>query len=105
NRLVSTGRDAVGKTWDLNGAQQKAFGGLADIGTDAAYCAETDRVLIGDLRGTVHVFKGADSAGLGKITTNPPALQTRIDQLVPQVAPAEAAVNQATANQAAVQKG
>ena len=62
NRLVSTGRDAVGKLWDLNGAQQKAFGGLGDIGTDAVYCAETDRVLIGDLVGAVHVFKGADGA-------------------------------------------
>lgn len=105
NRLVSTGRDATGKLWDLNGAQQKAFGGLGDIGTDAVYCAETDRVFLGDLTGTIHVFKGADAAALGKIGTNPPALQTRIEQLTPQVAQAEAANNQAAANVAAIQKG
>jgi hypothetical protein len=105
SRLVSTGRDAVGKLWDLNGAQQKAFGGLGDIGTDAVYCAETDRVLIGDLTGTVHVFQGADAAAVGKFTTNPPSLQTRIDQLAPQVSQAEAAANQAAANLAAIQKG
>jgi len=104
-RLVSTGRDAVGKLWDANGAQQKAFGGLGDIGTDAAYCVETDRVLIGDLQGAIHVFKGADGAAVGKLTTNPPVLQARIEQLTPQVAQAEAAADQAVKNQAAIQKG
>ncbi len=105
NRLVSTGRDVVGKLWDLNGAQQKAFGGLGDIGTDACYCAETDRVLIGDLVGNILVFKGSDGAALGKITTNPLALQTRIEQFAPQIAQAEAASAQAAANHAAVAKG
>lgn len=105
SRLVSTGRDSVGKLWDLNGAQQKAFGGLADIGTDAVYCAETDRVLIGDLTGMVHVFKGSDGTAIGKISTNPPNLQTRIDQMIPLVAEAEKQANQAAANHAAIKDG
>jgi len=105
SRLVSTGRDATGKTWDLNGTVQKTLGGLGDIGTEVTYCAETDRVLVGDLTGTIHVFTGADGVAIGKITTNPPLLAARIEVLVPQVAMTEAVANQAVANLAAIQQG
>lgn len=104
-RLVSTGRDNNAKIWDTNGAAQKTLAGLGDIGTDAVYCAETDRVFVGDLTGTVYVFKGAEGVAIGKISTNPPLLAARIEQLAPQIAQTEAVAKQAADNLAGIQKG
>ncbi len=105
SRLVSTGRDNTGKIWDLAGKQLQALGGLSDIGTDAVYCAETDRVFVGDLAGQVHIFKGDNGAALGKLSTNPPPLAARIEQLAPQVPQTQAVADNAAANLAAIQKG
>jgi hypothetical protein len=104
-RIVSVGRDGRGKLWDAGGNAQRSFDPLPDLGTAASLCAETDRVLIGDLTGAVHVYNAKDGAKLGTLTTNPPALATRIQQTQQQLAQLETAATQATAQVAALKKG
>lgn len=105
-RIPSAGRDRRGKLWDAAGNALKTFEpALPDLGTVAAVCAETDRVLIGDLTGVVHVFSAKEGTKLGELTTNPPALATRIQTAQQQLEAQEKAAAQATAQLAALQKG
>lgn len=104
-RIATAGRDSRGKTWDASGNAQRTFDPLPDIGTAAALCAETDRVLVGNLVGTVLVYNAKDGAKLGELSTNPPALATRIEQTQQQLAQLEAAATNAAAQVAALQKG
>lgn len=78
SRIVSHGRDQVPRLWDLNGNKQRDFAAQADLGMEITYDAETDRVLAGDLRGTIAVMLGADGSALGTLTTNPSTLADRI---------------------------
>lgn len=105
-RIVTAGRDARGKSWDASGNAVKTFEpGLGDLGTTAALCVETDRVLVGDLTGAVHVYNAKDGAKIGELSTNPPALATRIQTTLQQLQQSEAAAAQAAAQLAALQKG
>jgi mono/diheme cytochrome c family protein len=76
-RLVTTGRDRTGKLWDQGGQQLVAFGGLADIGTSATHCDETNQVVVGDWAGNVIVF-AADGKEVGRLEVTPPSLETRL---------------------------
>ncbi len=104
-RIMTVGRDNVPKMWDGGGNNPKNFPGLPAIPTELAYCAETERLFAGDLLGNVHVFNGKDLAALGQLTTNPPALATRIEQARAAVVQSDAAAAQAAAQLAALQKG
>lgn len=104
NRIASTGRDNVAKLWDLNGAAIRNFGGLGDIGMEVAFDAETDSILAGDLTGVVHVWNAKDGAVLGQLNTNPPTLAKQIELTTQQIAAADAAATQATANLTALHK-
>lgn len=104
-RIATVGRDNRGKTWDASGNAQKTFDPLPDLGTKAVLCAETDRVLVGDLIGKVHVFNAKDGAKIGELSTNPPSLVARIEQTQQQLPPLEAAAANTAAQLAAIQKG
>ncbi len=105
-RMVTAGRDARGKSWDSAGNAVKTFEpGLGDLGTAVALCVETDRVLVGDLTGAVHIYNAKDGVKLGELSTNPPALATRIQTTQQQLQQNEAVVAQTAAQVAALQKG
>lgn len=104
-RIVTVGRDMVPKMWDGGGNNPRNFGGLPGIPTEVAYCAETERLFAGDLLGNVLVFNGKDGAALGQLSTNPPALASRIEQAKAAVAQTDTAAAQTAAQLAALQKG
>lgn len=104
-RIVTTGRDQRGKLWDAAGNAVRTFEpGLSDLGTAAALCVETDRVLIGDLTGAIAIYSAKEGTRLGDLSTNPPALVTRIQTTQQQLQQAEAVATQSAAQVAALNK-
>jgi len=103
-RLLSTGRDRVTKLWDQNGAQQKAFPALNDLGLEVAFSSEDDKAYAGDWTGAVRVWNAKDGVELPALMTNPAALATRIEVATKDFQAAEAAANQTAAAAAAVKK-
>lgn len=87
-RLASVGRDRVAKLWKPDGAQERAFEALPDLGLAAAFCDETGRLLAGDWTGQIAVWNAVDGARLGNLDQNPPSLADR-------VASAERSMNEA----------
>ena len=59
-RLVSTGRDRVTKLWDQNGAVQKQFEALPDIGLRAVVTHDNAKVV---RRRLVRALEGLDGGG------------------------------------------
>jgi hypothetical protein len=77
-RLASVGRDRVAKLWKPDGAQERAFEALPDLGIATAFCDETGRLIAGDWTGQILVWNAADGARLGGLDQNPPALAERL---------------------------
>ncbi|MFM7118222.1 MAG: c-type cytochrome domain-containing protein [Planctomycetota bacterium] len=100
--LVSTGRDRVPKLWNQNGEALKQFAALSDLGTAAAFCDETARVVAGDWLGQVQVFAEADGAVVGSLSPNPRPLAQLLEESQQQLATATAA-HQPIAEQHAAQ--
>jgi WD40 repeat protein len=96
-RFVSTGRDRVVRLWNADGAQEREFAGMTDLGMEVAFDAETGRVLGGDWSGVVRVWNAADGAAVGQFDTNPPTIALQIEKLTPQLTAAEVAAQQAAA--------
>lgn len=103
-RILSTGRDRVTKLWDQNGAQQRAFPALGDLGLEVAFSSEDDKAFAGDWSGVVRAWNAKDGAELAPVVTNPPALVTRIDSALKQFQALEAAANQTAAVVAGLKK-
>lgn len=103
-RLFSTGRDLVSKLWDQNGAQQRAFPALADLGLEVAFSSEDDRAFAGDWSGTIRSWNAKDGAELAALTTNPPPLVARIDAAVKEVQAIEPTVAATAAAVAGLKK-
>lgn len=103
-RLVSTGRDLVTKLWDQNGQQLKAFPGLPDLGLEAAFSNEDERVLAGDWTGVVRVWDAKEATEVGQLATNPPPVAVRLESATKAAAAAQAAATAAAAALAALQK-
>ena len=101
-RLVSTGRDKMVRLWNGDGAQEREFGGMTDLGLEVAFDAENNRVLGGDWTGIVRVWNAADGALIGQFDTNPPTIAAQIESLTPQLAAAEARSQEAAAALAAL---
>ncbi|MES2794034.1 MAG: c-type cytochrome domain-containing protein [Planctomycetota bacterium] len=95
-RLFSTGRDLVSKLWDQNGAQQRAFPALADLGLEVAFSSEDDRAFAGDWSGTIRTWNAKDGAELAPLKTNPQPLVARIDSALKDFQALEATANQGT---------
>ena len=103
-RILSTGRDRVTKLWDQNGAQQRAFPALADLGLEVAFSSEDDQAFAGDWSGVVRAWNAKDGAELAPVVTNPPSLVARIDAALKQFQTLEAAANQTAAAVAGLKK-
>lgn len=89
-RLVSVGRDRVARLWNGDGNKVRDFEGLADIGMEVAYDAESKRLLAGDWSGLVVVWNAEDGAMVGRVTSNPPTLAMRIEAAAQTLAAVEA---------------
>lgn len=96
-RIVSTGRDRVTKLWDGNGAVQKQFEALPDLGLQVTVTHDSSRVIAGDWSGHVKAWAIADGRQLATLDPNPLPLAERLSQAQAAVASAEAAQKQATA--------
>jgi hypothetical protein len=94
-RIISTGRDRVVRLWNGDGAQEREFAGMTDLGMEVAFDAESNRVLGGDWSGIVRVWNAADGAAIGQFDTNPPTIALQLEKLTPQLAAAEATAQQA----------
>ncbi|MFO1095584.1 MAG: c-type cytochrome domain-containing protein [Planctomycetaceae bacterium] len=101
-RFVSTGRDRIVRLWNGDGAQEREFGGMTDLGMEVAYDAESNRVLGGDWSGVVRVWNAADGALLGQFDTNPPTISLQLEKLQPQLVAIEAQSQQAAVQLAAM---
>ena len=104
-RIVSTGRDQVTKLWDQNGAQQRAFPALGELGLKTTYAEVPGYVLAGDFNGNVRVWNAADGVEKAVLVTNPKAVQTRLEEATAALNQLKAAADQANAQVAALQKG
>jgi hypothetical protein len=103
-RLLSTGRDLVTKLWDQNGAQQRAFPALSDLGLEVAFSSEDDKAFAGDWSGAVRVWNAKDGTELQALATNPAPLAVRTDAATKAFQASEAAATQAAAQLVAVKK-
>jgi chromosome segregation ATPase len=81
----------VPKLWNQNGEALKQFAALSDLGTAAAFCDETARVVAGDWLGQVQVFAEADGALVGSLSPNPRPLAQLLEESQQQLATATAA--------------
>jgi len=104
SRIASTGRDRVTKLWDQNGAQQRAFPALPDIGLEVAFSSEDDRILAGDWSGAVRVWNAKDGVQLAELKTNPATLAERVAEAKAAFTSEQAAADQAAARLAALEK-
>lgn len=77
-KLATTGRDKLTKVWDQNGAQQKQFDALPDLGLRVAITHENAKAIAGDMSGVVKSWSIADGRALAMLDANPPPLADRI---------------------------
>src|SRR5262249_7008338 len=96
-RLVSCGRDRVVKTWDGNGAAQRAFEPFPDVALRATFSPDGSRIIAGDWGGQVRVYNGADGRVLGNLVANPLSVAERLEASVKEIAAMEARLVQLTA--------
>lgn len=102
-RLVSVGRDRQAKIWDQNGAQQRAFDALPDVGLDVVFTHDGARVIAGDWTGEVRMWDAADGKQVAVLSPNPPTLETALATATQRLAEAETAATQAAAEHVAAQ--
>jgi hypothetical protein len=95
-KLASTGRDRVSKLWDQNGAAQKSFEALPDLGLKVAFTHDNARVIGSDWSGTVKAWVAADAKPVLAFDANPLPAAERLKK-------AEAALAAATAKVAPAQ--
>ncbi|HYH67920.1 MAG TPA: c-type cytochrome domain-containing protein [Urbifossiella sp.] len=79
-KLASTGRDRVTKLWDQNGAVQKQFEPLPDLGLQVVVTHENAKVIGGDWSGAVKVWNVADTKVVAQLDANPPPAAERVKQ-------------------------
>ena len=77
-RLASTGRDKLAKVWDANGAVQKQFAALPDIGLRVAVSHDNTKVVGGDWGGAVQLWNLADAKLVAQVDANPAPLAERV---------------------------
>jgi hypothetical protein len=97
SRIVSGGRDNQAKIFNQSGAQEKAYP-WSNIMTAVRLCDETNRLVACDLSGLIKLRDVATDAELGELSLVVPKLEQRL-------AAANAALEQARAQQQAVQTG
>jgi hypothetical protein len=77
-KLASTGRDRLTKVWDGNGALQKQFEPLADLGLRVAFTHDNTKVVGGDWAGSLKTWTVADAKLVATADTNPRLFADRV---------------------------
>ena len=77
-RILTTGRDKKVKRWKQDGKADGEFKGFADVGMAVGWCGETKRIIAGDWRGDIFVWKPGQAQKIGLLDANPPMIAQRI---------------------------
>lgn len=77
-RLASCGRDKMAILWKGDGGKEREFPALGEIGLRVAVTSDRQRVLAGDLAGTLSIYTVDNGALVGTPDTNPPRLEERL---------------------------
>jgi hypothetical protein len=77
-RLASCGRDKKAILWKGDGGKEREFPALGEIGLRVAVTSDRQRVLAGDLAGTLSIYTVDNGALVGTPDTNPPRLEERL---------------------------
>jgi len=107
-RIATSGRDALARVWNGDGAEQKAFEALPDLATAVAFSHDGSRLIVGGWGGPLRVHNADNGARLADLRANPltsweeavAAAQTEVDRLSAAL-PDLAAVADAAAQQSA----
>jgi mono/diheme cytochrome c family protein len=102
-RLASTGRDKLTKLWDANGAMQKQFAAMPDIGLRVAVSHDNTKVVGGDWGGAVQLWNLADAKLIAQVDANPAPMAEQIKAAELAVAATEVKAKQQADALAAVQ--
>jgi WD40 repeat protein len=94
-RLASCGRDKKAVLWKGDGGKEREFPALGEIGLRVAVTSDGQRLLAGDLAGTLAVFSLGTGELVGTPDTNPPRLATRLELAEAQAAELEIALAEA----------
>jgi hypothetical protein len=78
-RLASCGRDQKAALWKGDGVKERDFPALGEIGLRVAVTSDHQRLLAGDLAGTLAVFSLDKGELIGTADTNPPKLEQRLE--------------------------
>jgi hypothetical protein len=78
-RLASCGRDKRAVLWKGDGGKARDYPALGEIGLRVAVTSDRQRLLAGDLAGTLAVFSLDKGELVGTPDTNPPKLQRRLE--------------------------
>ncbi|REJ68166.1 MAG: hypothetical protein DWQ31_08505 [Planctomycetota bacterium] len=78
-RLVTCGKDGTTKLWSGQGKLLRTFETLADEPLRTVYCEQSGRVLTGNFVGEVIAWDAASGDRKGRLTNNPPTLQSRVE--------------------------
>ena len=98
-RLGSCGRDRKAVLWKGDGGKERDCPTLGEIGLRVAVTSDRQRLLVGDLAGTLSVFTVDKGELVGTPDTNPPKLEQRLKAA--EAALAEIAALQKTADEKA----
>ncbi|MFI5459106.1 MAG: c-type cytochrome domain-containing protein [Isosphaerales bacterium] len=125
-RLLTTGRDRMVRVWDQNGGKQREFEPFGDLALEAVFSHDESKVVAADWTGEIRVWDIKDGRRLANLAVNPAPVAIRIEhvkqalaaaqaeagsltkQLVPfqnAIAPADAALAQASGKLAAAEQG
>ena len=77
-RLASCGRDKTVILWKGDGGKERDFPALGEIGLRVVATSDRQRLLAGDLAGTLAVFTVDKGELVGTPNTNPPKLEERL---------------------------
>lgn len=78
NRIASVGRDKLPKLWKQDGKLIRQFEKMDGLPLSVAFCNETDRLVGGDLAGTINVWSSKDGKSLGRLDFNLPSLAEKL---------------------------
>ncbi len=83
---ATAGRDMSAKLWnpDFSHARDLATG-LPSLPTAIAIDAEGTRAFVGDAHGIIRAFDAKEGTPLGEFHSNPPSIETRLQQIAAQV--------------------
>jgi len=77
-QLVTSGRDAIVKTWKADGAAIRNVGTLDDLALAARFTHDGKRIVASDWKGNVRVFDAETGNVVATLDPNPPTIDARL---------------------------